>query len=166
MIKINQKILTLSKRFFLALTASVFATLSIGVLSFLNFELNYDLLFLIPSLGATVVLLFGFPESPFSQPKNVFFGHLITSIVGVLALNYLSLPIFLIIPITVGIGIFFMIFLNVTHPPAGSNPIIVIVSGASYDFILSPIISGTIILIAFAIIINRFILKKKYPINS
>ena len=56
-----------------------------------------------------------------------------------------------------------MILLNVTHPPAGGNPIIVIIGSVSYDYLLNPIILGSIIVVAFGVIINRFILRKKYP---
>jgi CBS-domain-containing membrane protein len=56
-----------------------------------------------------------------------------------------------------------MILLGVTHPPAGGNPIVIILSAASYDFLLNPIIFGSIINIVYAVIINRFILKKNYP---
>ena len=110
-----------------------------------------------------MVLLFGYPESPFAQPKNVFFGHLITSLFGILILNFLPVDQFLQISIAVGLGIFAMILFGVTHPPAGGNPIVVILSAASYDFLLNPIIFGSLIIIIYAIIINRFILKKNYP---
>ena len=53
-----------------------------------------------------MVLLFGFPESPFAQPRNVFFGHLVTTLVGVIFVNLIPLPIFINIAIAVGIGIF------------------------------------------------------------
>ena len=56
-----------------------------------------------------------------------------------------------------------MILFNVTHPPAGGNPIIVIMGSVSVDYILTPVISGSIIIIIFAIIINKLILKKNYP---
>ena len=56
-----------------------------------------------------------------------------------------------------------MIILNVTHPPAGGNPIIVIIGSVSYDYLLSPIILGSIIVLLFGVVVNRFILKKKYP---
>ena len=110
-----------------------------------------------------MVLLFGFPESPFAQPKNVFFGHLVTTLVGLLFLNFIPLPIYIIIPLAVGFGVGFMILFNVTHPPAGGNPIIVIIGSASFDYILSPIITGSIIVLVFGVILNRFILKKEYP---
>jgi len=147
-----------------ALLALIFSILTIGTLSFLSFETTYGL-FLAGSFGSSMVLLFGYPESPFAQPKNVFFGHLITSLVGVLILQFLSVDQFLQIAIAVGLGIFVMIIFGVTHPPAGGNPIVVILSAASYDFLLNPIIFGSIIIIFYAVIINRFILKKKYPSN-
>ena len=56
-----------------------------------------------------------------------------------------------------------MILFNVTHPPAGGNPIIVIIGSVSLDYLLSPVITGSVIIIVFAIVINRFILKKIYP---
>jgi len=108
-------------------------------------------------------LLFGYPESPFAQPKNVFFGHLLTALVGIIFLKFIPLPLFITIPLAVGFGVGLMILFNVTHPPAGGNPIIVIIGGVSFEYLLSPVISGSIIIIIFAIILNRLILKKKYP---
>ena len=110
-----------------------------------------------------MVLLYGYPESPFAQPKNVFFGHLTTTLVGLFFLHFIPLPIFVIIPLAVGFGVGLMILLNVTHPPAGGNPIIVIIGSVSFDYLLSPVITGSILIIIFAIVINRFILKKNYP---
>jgi CBS-domain-containing membrane protein len=119
--------------------------------------------FLLASFGSSMVLLYGYPESPFAQPKNVFFGHFITTAIGLIFLNFVPFPIYIIIPLAVGFGVGFMILLNVTHPPAGGNPIIVIIGSVSFDYLLSPVISGSLIIIISAIAINRFILKKTYP---
>ena len=142
--------------------AGLFSIITIGALTFLTYKTTFGL-FLVASFGSTMVLLYGYPESPFAHPKNIFFGHLVTAFIGILVLNFIPLPLFIIIPIAVGLGVCFMILLNVTHPPAGGNPIIVIIGSVSYDYLLNPIILGSIIVIAFGIIINRFILKKKYP---
>ena len=112
-----------------------------------------------------MVLLFGFPESPFAQPKNVFFGHLLTALVGVLFVNFIPLPIYMSIAFAVGIGVFLMILLNVVHPPAGGNPIIVIIGSASYDYLINPIIFGCIIILLLAIIINKYLLQRNYPLK-
>jgi len=147
-----------------ALYAFIFSIITIGTLSFLSFETSYGL-FLAGSFGSSMVLLFGYPESPFAQPKNVFFGHFVTSLVGILILKFLPLDQFLQIAIAVGLGIFLMILLSVPHPPAGGNLIVIILGAASYDFLINPIIFGSIIIIVYAIILNRFILKKNYPSN-
>ena len=145
-----------------ALIAGFFSAFTIGVLTVLTYKstLGY---FLAGSFGSSMVLLFGFPESPFAQPKNVFFGHLLTALVGVIFVNFIPLPIYMNIALGVGAGVFLMILLNIVHPPAGGNPIIVIIGSVSFDYLFSPVITGTIIIIIFAIIVNRFILKKSYP---
>ena len=111
-----------------------------------------------------MVLLYGYPESSFSQPKNIFFGHLLTSVIGIIFLYAVPLPILLLIPFAVGFSIFLMILTKVVHPPAGANPIIVIMGSVSLDYIINPIIIGSLIILAFGIILNRLILKKKYPL--
>ena len=142
--------------------AGLFSIITIGILTLLTYKTEFGI-FLIASFGSSMVLLYGYPESPFAQPKNVFFGHLVTATVGMFFLYLIPLPLFIIIPLAVGFGVGLMILLNVTHPPAGGNPIIVIMGSVSLDYLLSPIISGSIIILAFAIIINKFILKKSYP---
>ena len=107
-----------------------------------------------------MVLLFGFPESPFAQPKNVFFGHLLTALVGVFFVHLVPLPIYINIAVAVGIGVFVMIFINIVHPPAGGNPIMVIIGSASYDYLINPIIFGCIIILLLAII-NKYVIAKK-----
>ena len=158
MIKFKKEIL---KKAFIA---GIFSAFTIGVLTVLTYKSAFGL-FLAGSFGSSMVLLFGFPESPFAQPRNVFFGHLVTTLVGIIFVNLIPLPIYISIALAVGIGIFFMILLNVVHPPAGGNPIIVIIGSVSYDYILFPVISGCLIIILLAIVINKFILKKNYPLK-
>ena len=88
---------------------------------------------------------------------------MLTSAVGVILLNVFPLPIFSLIPFAVGIGVMLMIILNVTHPPAGGNPIIVIIGSVSFEYLLTPVITGSIIVIGFGYIINKFIQNKQYP---
>jgi CBS-domain-containing membrane protein len=147
-----------------AIIAGFFSSLTIGVLTLLTYKTTLGL-FLTASFGSSMVLLFGYPESPFAQPKNVFFSHLITALVGVIFVNFIPLPIFINIAIAVGVGIFLMIILDITHPPAGGNPIIVIIASTSYEYLINPIIFGSLIIILLAIFINKLILKKNYPLK-
>ena len=142
--------------------AALCSFITIGVLTVLTYKTELGI-FLIASFGSSMVVLYGYPESPFAQPKNIFFGHLLTSLVGMICLYTLPLPSFILIPLAVGLGVGFMILLNVTHPPAGGNPVIIILGSVSYDYLFSPIITGTIIILLFGVIINKYILKKNYP---
>ena len=145
-----------------SILAAIFSIITIGALTGLTYKTELGI-FLLASFGSSMVLLYGYPESPFAQPKNVFFGHLVTAFIGLIVLHFVPLPIYLTIPLAVGLGVGLMILLNITHPPAGGNPIIVIIGGVSYEYLLSPVITGSLIIIVFAIIINRFFLKKPYP---
>ena len=142
--------------------AGIFSIITIGVLTVLTYKTSYGI-FLIASFGSTMVLLYGYPESPFAQPKNIILGHFLTALIGIIFLNFVPLPIFLNIPVAVGFGVMFMILLKVTHPPAGGNPIIVIIGSVSFDYLLTPVLIGSIIVVMFGIIINKFLFKKEYP---
>ena len=151
------------KEFTKSLLAGFFSAITIGALTLLTYKTELGI-FLIASFGSSMVLLYGYPENPFAQPKNIFFGHLLTSVVGIVFLFFTALPTFIIIPLAVGLGVSLMMLFKVSHPPAGGNPIIIIVGSVSIDYLVSPIIIGSIIIIVFGIVLNRLILKKKYPI--
>jgi len=151
------------KEFTQSLLAGLFSAITIGALTLLTYKTELGV-FLIASFGSSMVLLYGYPENPFAQPKNIFFGHLLTSVVGIIFLFFTALPTFIIIPLAVGLGVSLMMLFKVSHPPAGGNPIIIIIGSVSIDYLISPIIIGSIIIIVFGIVLNRLILKKKYPI--
>ena len=149
-----------------ALIAGSFSVLIIGSLSYLTYGYEYGL-FLVASFGSSMVLMLGYPETPFARGRNVFTGHLLTSLAGTICHGLLivqfDIPIYIVIPLAVGLGIFLMIACNVTHPPAGGNPIIVIIGSASFDYLISPVITGSVIIIIFGVVLNKFVLKKNYP---
>ena len=77
-----------------AFIAGIFSIITIAALTFLTYKTEYGV-FLIASFGSSMVVLFGYPESPFAQPKNIFFGHFLTSVVGTLFVIFVPLPIYL-----------------------------------------------------------------------
>ena len=97
-------------------------------------------------LGATAVLVFGVPASPLAQPKNVLLGHLITAFIGVIFYQYFevtSLP----LGIATGLGVTAMLMSKTTHPPAGANPILIMLSGQGWWFLVTPVLLGSIIIV-------------------
>ena len=129
-------------------------------LSYLNnFENIY--IWLIPSFGASMVLVMSVHKSDLAQPKNIFFGHIISGLSGLFVLSFIGSNIFC-ISLGVGLAIFLMMITKSVHPPAGGNPIIVILGEQSLSFIYITLAIGSFIIIIFAIIYNKLV-GKDYP---
>ncbi len=143
------------------IVSGVSAAIVIGVLAFLTLETSAGI-WLMFSFGASVFLIFVLYDLDTAQPKNVFFGHLISMLVGIIFNETVGLS-FLSLGLSVGIAVILMVYFKIMHPPAASNPLVALSMDLSYDFILSPVITGSILIIFLSIIINRFILKRKYP---
>ena len=143
------------------LLAGVGAAVTIGILSFMTYQTELGL-WLLASFGATTVIVFGYHDNQFAQPKNVFFGHLLSAFVGILFATFFGVS-FITIGLAVGIGVMLMMAFKITHPPAGGNPIIVMIGGVSFQFLIFPVMVGAIAIIIGGIIYNRLILKRKYP---
>ena len=150
------------------LLAGIGAGVTIVILGYITYEsfLSSTIygLWLVASFGSTVVVVFGYPSNEFAQPKNIFFGHLLTTFIGIVFVTFFEVS-FISIGLAVGIATMLMIAFKVTHPPAGGNPIAVMIGGVSFPFLIFPIMAGAITIIIGGIIYNSLILKKKYPIT-
>ena len=117
------------------------------------------------SFGATVFLVFALHELETAQPKNVFFGHLVSVLVGIIFNETIGFS-FYSLGLAVGVAVTLMIYLKIMHPPAASNPLVVLFTDVSFEYILFPVIFGTIAIIVMSIFLNRIVLKRKYPKNK
>ena len=111
-----------------------------------------------------MVLVMAAHSSPLAQPKNIILGHILSALSGVIILILLG-DSFLALGIAVGLAVFVMMMSKTIHPPAGANPIIVILTGASIKFVFLPVAIGSIIIVVFAIIYNR-LMNREYPNNG
>jgi CBS-domain-containing membrane protein len=143
-----------------AFLAAVGGFICIGFLSYLNMSIDGSI-WLIPPFGASMVLVMAVHESPLAQPKNLMFGHVLSALSGVLVYMVLGQS-FYALGSGVALAIFIMMITNTIHPPAGANPIIVILGGKSLSFVLLPVAVGALIIILFAMIYNK-ILGRSYP---
>ncbi len=144
--------------------SGISASIVIGVLAFLTLRTSAGILLMF-SFGATVFLVFALHELETAQPKNVFFGHLVSVLVGIIfnetiGFNFYSLG------LAVGVAVTLMIYLKIMHPPAASNPLVVLFTDVSFEYILFPVIFGTLAIILMSIFLNRIVLKRKYPKNK
>jgi CBS-domain-containing membrane protein len=115
------------------------------------------------SFGATCVLVFGFPESPFAQPRSVVGGHVLASAIGLLVLHGIGDDPWC-LALATGLAIAAMMALRVVHPPAGSNPVIVFLVHAPWSFLLTPTSLGALVVVAVALLWHRLTLRGKYPV--
>ncbi len=124
---------------------------------------SYNNIFVMGSFGATCVLLFGFPKSPFSQLKNILFGHLISTFVG-LAFFHLVGDYWWSMALALASASALMLLTRTVHPPAGSNPLIVFIMQANWDYLIFPTALGAIILILVGVTYNNISKNRHYPL--
>ena len=151
--KINEKIIPI----ILGLSAAFI----IGVLAFLSFETPYGY-WLVFSFGATTFSILVFYQADMAQPKNVFFGHLVSITIGILFNEIFGMS-FITLGLAVGFALALMMYFKVEHPPAAANPLIALLSDVSFEFIFLPVVAGTTVIIILSILINRYLLKRNYP---
>ncbi|MDN3698276.1 HPP family protein [Vibrio cortegadensis] len=131
--------------YWISCIAGVGAALAIGLLTHIEASMT-ELALVMAPFGATTVLVFGLPSSPLAQPKNVIFGHLITALIGVVFTQFVGVtPMTL--AIATGIGVSVMLLTKTTHPPAGANPMLIMLSGQGWSFLITPVLTGAIFIV-------------------
>ena len=143
------------------IVSGVSAAMVIGILAFLTLETSAGI-WLMFSFGATVFLVFVLYDLETAQPKNIIFGHLVSMLVGIIFNETIGVS-FYSLGLSVGLAVILMVYLRIMHPPAASNPLVALSMDLSFDFVLFPVIVGTILIVLMSILINRIILKRKYP---
>ncbi len=108
---------------------------------------------IIPPFGASCVLVFGAPASPFARPRNVICGHLIAALMGFLATSLFGFGV-LGIATGVGLAIAAMMMTDTVHPPAGANPIVVALLHPDLSFLIVPVLVGATAIVASARLYN------------
>ena len=143
------------------IVSGISAAIVIGIVAFLTLETSAGV-WLMFSFGATVFIVFVLYDLETAQPKNIFFGHLISIIVGIIFNETIGLS-FYSLGLSVGVAITLMVYFKVMHPPAASNPLVALFMDLSFDYILFPVVVGTVVIILLSILINKIILKRNYP---
>ncbi|KAF9282168.1 hypothetical protein BGZ68_006173 [Mortierella alpina] len=126
------------------------------------------------SFGASAVLIYGAIESPLSQPRNVFGGHIMSSLIGVSLyklFNLMSAESFarlhwLLCSLSVSLSLFCMQLTHTVHPPASATALIAVTGGPTifnlgYWYVLSPVALGVSLMMAVALLVNN--VARKYP---
>lgn len=115
---------------------------------------------LIPPFGASCVLAFGYPASPFARPKNIIGGHFVAATVGLLACFLLGHGTAG-AAVGVGLAITSMMLTDTTHPPAGANPVVIAILQPDITFLVTPVLVGATSIVAIAYVYNRLLTLAK-----
>ncbi|HLS36964.1 MAG TPA: HPP family protein [Sphingobacterium bovisgrunnientis] len=148
------------------------AFIGIGIIAYLqSLQLpQLENLFLIGSFGASSVLIYGAVYSPLAQPRNLVAGHVISAIVGVTVAKVFPDIIWLTAPTAVALSIVAMQVARCLHPPGGATALIAVSGGTKiaemgYMYVLSPVLSGALILLVIALIFNNITKDRHYPVK-
>ncbi|HEU4790176.1 MAG TPA: HPP family protein [Flavobacterium sp.] len=145
----------------------------IGILAYIqsiHFKGN-DAVYLIGSFGASSVLVYGIIQSPFSQPRNLVGGHLISALIGVTVHKLVPDIIWIAAPLAVSFSIIFMQITKTLHPPGGATALIAVIGSdkikaLGYMYVFSPVLIGVLILLLTALIFNNMTASRTYPSHS
>ncbi|AIQ11407.1 membrane protein [Paenibacillus durus] len=150
----------LSVSFKTALIGFIGGFVAIGLLALLTGLTSA--VWLMAPFGASCVLAFGVWDAPLSQPRNIVGGHLISTAVGLLLFHIFGNG-FWVLALGVGLAIALMHVTRTTHPPAGANPIVVIMAGSPWSFLINPVLIGSLIIVIIALLINNLDEHRQYP---
>ena len=148
------------KKILISFLGAFIAINIIGIVCIYN-----DQSLLIAPFGASTVLLFGAEESPLAQPRNLLLGNLLGAFSAVFSFNCFGNTSF-----SCGIAVASAITLGqlfrCLHPPAGAVALLGVISKANLNFVLSPVLLGSLVLLIWCIIFNSIFNKRsKYPVH-
>ena len=126
-----------------------------------------DMLLIVPSMGASAVLLFAVPHGALSQPWNVLGGHVISAAIGVSCALLIPEP-FVAASLAVGLAIGAMYYLGCIHPPGGATALTAVIGGEAtralgYQFVLTPVLLNALVMVLVAVLFNFFFTWRRYP---
>ncbi len=134
-----------------------FGIVTVAYLSFV-----YRLPLFVPSFGASAVIIYGTPDLPFAQPRNVIFGHMFSAAIGVVVYLIFGLS-WWSAALAVSLAIGLMLLTKTTHPPAGATALIAVLTKASPYYIFTPVAMGAVMLIVIGLITNNLSPNRNYP---
>ena len=128
----------------------------------------HDPLWLVGSIGASAVLVFGVPHGALSQPWSVIGGHLTSAVVGITVAHVLGrgpVP----AAIAVGAAVGAMHLLRCIHPPGGATALAAVMMVTrthtpSWQYPLTPVLLNAVTIVVVAVALNAPFGWRRYPL--
>jgi CBS-domain-containing membrane protein len=141
-------------------TAFIGALIGVSIITLATTVAHLPLI--LGSFGASCFILFGFPDSSFAQPRNVIGGHFLASLTGLVFLSLCGTS-WWSMSVAVATSIALMQAMRAAHPPAASNPIIVMLTAPVWSFLFVPTLAGSCALVLAAIVYHNTVGRRNYP---
>jgi CBS-domain-containing membrane protein len=147
---------------YLHIAASSLASFGgIGLAGYLSLLTKAPLL--VPSFGATCIIVTTTPSSSYAQPRSIVGGHFLASLVGLLCSIYFGYS-WWSLALAVGLSAALMQLTRTLHPPAAADPLYFMMrEGLSWQQLFMPIMLGSVLLVGWFFIIQKWLLRKDYP---
>lgn len=117
---------------------------------------------MVASLGASAVLVFGMPSSPLAQPWPVLGGSILSALVGGLCAALIPDPVWA-GAAAVGLAIALMVPMRCLHPPGGAVALyVVLTAGDGWHLAAFPILFNVLVLLVAAVAYNG-LTGRRYP---
>lgn len=122
------------------------------------------------SMGASAVIVFVTPKSPFAQLWPLVGGQLVSIFIGV-ACSQMVTDMTFASAFAVSGSLLAMLLLRCFHPPGAASALTPIMSGSSitslgYGYVLLSVGLNVAVMLVLAIVINRWLLSYEYPTKS
>jgi CBS-domain-containing membrane protein len=112
--------------------------------------------------GTSIVLVMGSPEVEAAQPRALVGGHVVATIVGLVVVKLVG-PQAWAAALAVGLAIAAMHVTRTFHPPAGIDPLLVVVNNMPWTFLLVPVATGAVALALFAYVWHLLVRRYAWP---
>jgi CBS-domain-containing membrane protein len=152
-----------------ALTTFACAFVGVGFLAWLAQAAmsGMEKIMLIPPFGASALMVFGAPHSPFAQPRNVIGGHVVSALVGISACHLLGDTTWA-AALAVALAGALMHLTTTMHPPGGATALLTVlgdprIQTQGYAFAFVPVGAGAALIVLTAVVINNLVLHRQYP---
>jgi len=138
----------LDRSYLLAIGAGALGgAIAIGIMEILSVRAAFPLM-AIP-FATSIVTVLGTPRAEPAQPRALIGGHLISTLIGLILVKLFG-PAAWAAALGVGLAMVAMHLTGTFHPPAGIDPLVVVVNGMSWSFLLAPVGVGAVLLTLFA----------------
>jgi CBS-domain-containing membrane protein len=140
--------------------AGLGAAIAIGAMETFAYLADYPMA-TIP-FATSIALVMGAPEVEAAQPRALVGGHVVSTVVGLAVLALTGSHAWA-AAVAVGLAILAMIVTGTFHPPAGINPLLVVVNHLGWSFLFVPVLAGALLLTLFAYFWHRWLRRPRLP---